>query len=698
MSTSAALAGLELVGEFIDSLDDADRELSEGERAYLRLIVEATKEEGDADIDIMDREGDKSMSAMNNTSGGALVPPARQVRRKVIAPRLSKSFGVKAHIPAHNPGDIWRSNSGRWYTMNQDHRVVPAKDPNQQDENKPDKQETEEPTQLGEQGQPPAEEIKKGIMKQVTDFASKNGEAVKRMLRKVKVATMKKLAPKNRVRLKKMAAAAAWVEHKMQTVTHTTQGLMDEFLKEKGVDPTKAKKISNAVKFADAAFQWTVNIPIAHHVLEATGIATGAPGIIASKVGGFMPVASLAFVAIAPFADPFAFALAADKIIRHGIPKHEEEHGQKPKPKQSQPQQKALPDEPNQFTQTEDAMGGNQDPEGMGGETQGNFDESTLSELIDVLNEAEDTDWATAVFCAAVDHLHDAKQAVDATRAALEVYPSGPKVSEEDEIIEEEAPKSPMTKVGPSPFASRVKSMYGRKSSGGTCKQGERSDLTGCTPATKEPSAKKPSKKPNQQQQQVEPQSEPEKRTGPSKPEDRNPDAKPPSLEVKVKPPPPMAQSKAPKNAEGKPTTGYTASGMTNTSFGDMVETISSQLGMRSILPEGRRSNKNVKKEGSSIDVEYDHSGYAFEVKAVCVEATEYKAKPKKDEVEGKRKFAEMHNLKPAMMIVVTDVSKGKAWAYWREGIGAYALNPNNLTDWNYAGELEFTPPQTTKE
>lgn len=184
-----------------------------------------------------------------------------------------------------------------------------------------------------------------------------------------------------------------------------------------------------------------------------------------------------------------------------------------------------------------------------------------------------------------------------------------------------------------------------------------------------------------------------ESSSGPSKPDQRE-DVSPPSLKDKIKPPYPMKSNKAPKNADGRPITGYTASGLTNTSFGDMVESFTKQLGFRSILPEGRRSNRDVATEGSSIDVEYDHSGWAMEIKAVCVEASEYKAKPKKDEMEGKRKFAEMHQLKPAMMIIVTDVMNGKAWAYWRPNIGAFALNPNNLTDWNYAGEITFQAPE----
>jgi hypothetical protein len=36
-------AGMELIGEFIDALDAKDRELTEGEKAYIALISEAVK-------------------------------------------------------------------------------------------------------------------------------------------------------------------------------------------------------------------------------------------------------------------------------------------------------------------------------------------------------------------------------------------------------------------------------------------------------------------------------------------------------------------------------------------------------------------------------------------------------------------------------------------------------------------------------
>lgn len=178
--------------------------------------------------------------------------------------------------------------------------------------------------------------------------------------------------------------------------------------------------------------------------------------------------------------------------------------------------------------------------------------------------------------------------------------------------------------------------------------------------------------------------------TGPSKPEERK-DVEPPILEDRPEFEPPRATSKAPLDEDGVPSKGYSANGMTNTQFGDMSELLMRKVGMRSILPEGQRSNKSIKLEGSSIDLEYDHSGWVYELKACSVEATSYKSGPKKHEIAGKKRYARMHGLKPATMVLVVDVEKGTAHAYWQPGIVAKKLEARNLDEWHYAGSVEFT-------
>lgn len=167
----------------------------------------------------------------------------------------------------------------------------------------------------------------------------------------------------------------------------------------------------------------------------------------------------------------------------------------------------------------------------------------------------------------------------------------------------------------------------------------------------------------------------------PSRPENRHNVAPPVK---KFKPPP------APSGAGRGKAGGFTANGETNTAMGDRVEELTARLGLRSILPEGQRHGKSIAREGSTLDREYDHSGWAFEVKAVSTTAKEYKAKPKAFEMEGKRRYAQKHGLKPATMIAVYDAQAGEVHCYWRPGIGAFRLKPNETgKDWNYMGTVK---------
>jgi hypothetical protein len=176
----------------------------------------------------------------------------------------------------------------------------------------------------------------------------------------------------------------------------------------------------------------------------------------------------------------------------------------------------------------------------------------------------------------------------------------------------------------------------------------------------------------------------------PSKPDERDPDkAKdgPPILPWKA---PPAPQGKA--AGSGQPVRPVGAE--SNTHFGDKVEELVARLGLRSILPEGKRSHTagQVKKLGSTIDREYDHSGWFLEIKACRTTATEYKAKAKKEELKDKEKFAKRHKGKPAICIPVVDPENKKVFVYWRPGLGSWAINPKSKDGggWNFLGEFDF--------
>jgi hypothetical protein len=135
----------------------------------------------------------------------------------------------------------------------------------------------------------------------------------------------------------------------------------------------------------------------------------------------------------------------------------------------------------------------------------------------------------------------------------------------------------------------------------------------------------------------------------------------------------------APKSKGTRKTTGHSATGATNTLIGDLGEMILTKLGLKSLLPAGRRQNP--------LDVVWGEGNIAFEVKTLTTEASEYKIKMKKSEVESKRKYAKENGYKPGVIILVLDLDNRAAHVYWREGIGNYRLTPKSRL-WNYMGSV----------
>lgn len=102
------------------------------------------------------------------------------------------------------------------------------------------------------------------------------------------------------------------------------------------------------------------------------------------------------------------------------------------------------------------------------------------------------------------------------------------------------------------------------------------------------------------------------------------------------------------------------------TRIGDLGEGLALRLGFRSILPAGRRSHKageNAEK-GSTIDLEFDHSGRAYELKLCNTTATEYRLKAKAKEKAQKQVFADRHGLTPHVLVGVRDVATGEVHFY----------------------------------
>jgi hypothetical protein len=140
----------------------------------------------------------------------------------------------------------------------------------------------------------------------------------------------------------------------------------------------------------------------------------------------------------------------------------------------------------------------------------------------------------------------------------------------------------------------------------------------------------------------------------------------------------PFVAPPAPRGRSGRKAGGYAANGMKVTILGDWIEeVIAANFGCVSLL-DGKRQGAFDLRCGDLV----------FELKACSVESTEYKMKPKKSELRGKRKAARATGLTACSMIAVVD--GGTVHLYWREGLGAFRLT----WEWHYAGTVKVRRPR----
>jgi len=142
----------------------------------------------------------------------------------------------------------------------------------------------------------------------------------------------------------------------------------------------------------------------------------------------------------------------------------------------------------------------------------------------------------------------------------------------------------------------------------------------------------------------------------PSSPENRHKGATP---EVKPYQEPPPKQGKKGGGQIERP-----KGDASQTALGDHTEALAAELGFRNILPEGKRTAAGTEDKRGSIDLEYDHSGKAYELKMCKTTSTEYRLKAKASEKEHKQAYAEKYKLTPYTLIGVRDVDKNEVHFY----------------------------------
>lgn len=169
----------------------------------------------------------------------------------------------------------------------------------------------------------------------------------------------------------------------------------------------------------------------------------------------------------------------------------------------------------------------------------------------------------------------------------------------------------------------------------------------------------------------------------PSKPDERHADAKP---EVKAWKAPPPKTGKVGGGPVQRPT-----GDASQTKQGDIAEAAAASIGMRNILPEGKRNftPAEVAAKGSSIDLEYDHSGRLYELKMCKSTATEYRLKAKAEEKEAKAKYAKHVEGEVYTLVGVHDVKNDEVHFYGSKepGLTGAEVGPEKF---DYLGKAKW--------
>lgn len=142
-----------------------------------------------------------------------------------------------------------------------------------------------------------------------------------------------------------------------------------------------------------------------------------------------------------------------------------------------------------------------------------------------------------------------------------------------------------------------------------------------------------------------------------SNPHERPKKDKSPTVKPFKTPPPKKPRGEGPLRPKGE---------KSQTKLGDKTEEAATKLGFRNILPEGKRTftPKEVEEYGSSIDLEYDHSGKLYELKMCKTTSTEYRLKAKLEEKQAKEQFAKNVKATVHTLIGVYDEDKGETHFY----------------------------------
>ncbi len=132
----------------------------------------------------------------------------------------------------------------------------------------------------------PVELLKNRVLELLTSAKVKVSDAALTLYRKLPAAIM---SPAN-------VELIQAVHHALEPIYTSGQKLARTVAQEQGVPEDHVERVGRVLAMADSAARWTANVPIVHQALHFAG---GPVAIIGSKVGFYVPVASLAYIGYA---------------------------------------------------------------------------------------------------------------------------------------------------------------------------------------------------------------------------------------------------------------------------------------------------------------------------------------------------------------------------------------------------------------
>jgi hypothetical protein len=324
--------------------------------AYLRASEAKVIDGGDGW-----QERGKALSALNETTGGALVPPPKGRERNMLR-KSTLLYGVKLHPPSAQGRGFTgkkRDRLGRNMCFQQGSRVpcdsasgppskpvesAPHREAEQGGVTKPGGM-TSEAAEIYDryfQGHAKWSFEKLGFDAQQQIKAIVNGIAHK--AKELAGALWDRMTPEEQTACKVAGSVVMAVEHHLNSPAKATQAMVDEIAKARGFDKEQQKSLRTTIRAIDAALANTINIPLVHQGLEEAGVpealggeTIGAIGtFLAAKVGYYTPVASAAYILLSAVKNPLATMRAAKALIGkvkysfgHGVSFGDEGHAHK---------------------------------------------------------------------------------------------------------------------------------------------------------------------------------------------------------------------------------------------------------------------------------------------------------------------------------------------------------------------------------